>query len=290
MTLPTGEIMFDRDGTYGVRTASDQVSVQAEYTQTDFENARNLGAGTFPMRQAHSTAYMFFPEPMDLHYFWFAESTQFFNARMHYSPDSGAPGTGTWYDWSSAAAQSATSIGGGTGLGQVTRANMAIGAGNPTAFNVAATDVRALRFSLYSAGLSSSSYSIAVIRLWGVPSDPTTFLQLWDPTLDQAAADDLFDLGSIERGSFAEVDFRIRNMHQSLSVNNVTLTTPNGFGTNAPHTHITFDDGGGFANPLNIGTIAAEALSSVITLRRDVGGGEALGGGLASLLLDGVWA
>jgi hypothetical protein len=287
MTFPTGEIMFDVDGSIAMFTNSDQVSGISDITAS-LASFRNVGAGSLNLGLSSRTTYIFFPEPLDLTRLW-PECSNLVNPRMHFSTDSVAPGTGSWFDWSSGAAQAANSIAGGSSWASLSRSNMATGVSDPHTWHASAVGVRAVRFR-GSTNVSGGSPTMTVYRLWGEPSSPTTFLRLWDATVDAAAPDDLFDLAPIERGSFGEIDFRIKNLHPSLNVNNVTLSTPNGYGNNSAQDHYTFDDGSGFAAPLDIGTINADSLSSVITMRRTVAIDQFPGASLVSLLLDGTWA
>jgi hypothetical protein len=287
MSLPSGEIMYDRDGSYALRTTGDQVSIEAVLSQGNLETLRRLDSSSVGMGNSSRTTYLFFPEPMDLTRFWFGPINNSNSQAMNFSTDSGAPGTGSWFDWSHGGSIGANTIG-GTAYSFLSFGNMALGVSNPQTFHASAVGVTAVRWRTRAAIVDSSN--LQHLRFWGVPSNPTTYLQPWHPTLDEAAPDDWFDYGAIERGTDKDIEFRIKNLHPSLNANNVTLTTPNSFGSNNPHTHITFDGGSGFDNPLNIGTVNADSLSPVITMRRTVDIGQALGAALTSLVFDGTWA
>lgn len=279
MTFPTGEIMFDRDATVAFRTDS-VGTITATYTPTQLESLRRPDvAGNLSGYANSSRLHLYFPEPVDLSFIWENQTTG--TPAVSFSKNSTAPTNGTWSGFSS-----------GTGgvednLTSVTVANMAL-ATDPTAFHASAVDVVALRVR---PGTSGTGITVNYLRLWGAPSDPTSYLSLWDGTLDQPAASGLFNLGQIQQGTNKDVTFRVKNTHGSLTANNVTLSIPHDFGANNIIGGTTFEiSGGGFSAPLNIGNLSAGSISSVITLRRTVGGGESLDNGLASLLLDATWS
>jgi hypothetical protein len=270
MTFPTGEIMFDRDDTVMLSTNSSfggvtEFGTAAKEQVRDISNGSNvinLGGGGW--------AFLFFPEPMDLTHFFIAAS-EFNLPQWAMSKDANTPATGTWTSATSYPSMSRASI-----------ANSA----NPYQMSGDPTDIVAIRWRVHHA----FARAIQNIRIWGRPSNPSTYLQIWDESLDQPAATNLFNFGQIGRGLSEDISFRVRNMHETLQVGGVTLSTPNGFGPNAPANNCEFDDGGGFANPLNIGALDPEEISNVITMRFNTDEADTLGGRLVSVLIDGTWA
>lgn len=97
-------------------------------------------------------------------------------------------------------------------------------------------------------------------------------LEFWHPRKDEQLPADYFDWGIIARGSSDDRQFRIKNLSavydaagvivslQTLNVNDNTLT--------ADVQHFLSVDGASFAATANLGTLAAGAVSGLVTLRR----------------------
>jgi hypothetical protein len=130
---------------------------------------------------------------------------------------------------------------------------------------VSYTGLRGIRFS---AMVSPSFGSYGQIHLYGTRTNlsNTEVVEFWHPTNDTVIPEDWLDnLGMYRSGTFTK-QFRLKNLSASSTANDVTLSTnviddaPQPLGPEQQ-----FDDGGAPANPLNIGTLAPGAISSVIT-------------------------
>ena len=108
-------------------------------------------------------------------------------------------------------------------------------------------------------------------------------LRVWHPTLDEPLDDStsadgaFFDWGDTIRGTTQDRTFRIKNNSTTLTANSVVLS-PQVLTDTAPTvaSQMTLSDGGAFTGVLDIGNLAPDTISSVITLRRTVASNAAL--------------
>jgi hypothetical protein len=287
MSLLVNEILFDRDDTFALVMNSDNTTVGSTLSQATLANFRSVSANGNVQTNNSRILYLFFPAPVDLRAVWIQTGQT--NPRMHFSKDSAAPHLGAWFNCADGA--SMANPGSGTNFPPSrSRGNIANASQNPDPVHASATDVVAVRFRPQTSGISGGI--INDLRLWGIPSAPQRSLLFWDDTLDQEAPDDLFSFGQIDLGSTNEIDFRLKNAHDTEAATNVTLSTPNQFGANNPANNVEFsdDNGSSWDNPLNIGTVASNSISGVLKVRRVVGGGESLASGMYSILTDGTWS
>jgi hypothetical protein len=98
-----------------------------------------------------------------------------------------------------------------------------------------ALGIKAIRYTQRFGGSSGASGRTKIVHLYGELAPGVTLqrLEIWHPTLDQRLGRADFDWGDVPRNSTATRQFRIKNMHGSLTANSVraamsiaTDTTP----------------------------------------------------------------
>lgn len=109
------------------------------------------------------------------------------------------------------------------------------------------------------------------LHLYGkyASTENTDRLEIWHPTLDQRVGGAFFDWGDITRGSTADRTFRVKNISDIYTANNITVsiesltdTTPSFAGS------FMFSTGGSFTSTVNIGNLLPSQTSGLITVRR----------------------
>ena len=133
---------------------------------------------------------------------------------------------------------------------------------------VNALGIKAVRFVVFK----NWGLNVGAIHLYGTISagENPQRLAIWHPTQDQQIPGAWFDWGNVPRGSSADKQFRVKNMHGSLSAQNITLgldalTDAN---PSTPAQHLISSDGSTFAGSATLGSLAPGAISGIYTLRR----------------------
>lgn len=127
--------------------------------------------------------------------------------------------------------------------------------------------IRMFQFS--SLGGSSS---ISQFHVYGTTSAGQNLnrLELWNPSLDQRISPAYFDWGDTPRGSSADRTFRVKNLSDTLTANNVVLSF-DGIYDSSPSfsgSHALSTDGVIFSSTVTIPILYPNGVSSPITLRR----------------------
>lgn len=142
---------------------------------------------------------------------------------------------------------------------------------DPTTLSL--SGVKALSFGTQQDGgaVSGGPHQLYCFHLYGQPAagaNPDR-LRLWHGTTNAEVGPAHFDFGDVERSDVDTITFRVKNNSATLTANSIIVsmealsdTTP----TNV--SAFEFSDGGSYSASLNIGNLAAGALSSVITMRR----------------------
>lgn len=135
------------------------------------------------------------------------------------------------------------------------------------------TGVKGIRFRYDHVSTAGGTRYLGNLHIYGsIPATSTPDrLRLWHPTLDQVLTGAYFDLGDVPRGNVVNKTFRVKNNSATLTANNVLITidaptdtTPTVVSQLAwavPAAPSVFD------NTPNIGNIAPEAISGILTLR-----------------------
>lgn len=115
---------------------------------------------------------------------------------------------------------------------------------------------------------------VGTLHLYGEisPDENPNRLALWHPTLDQRITPTYFDWGNVPRSSSADRTFRVKNLSTVQTANSIrvaqeilTDTTPSVVGQ---HTLMKASVPSSFLAQVNVGDLAAGAISEVVTLRR----------------------
>lgn len=131
--------------------------------------------------------------------------------------------------------------------------------------------VKAVRFTWTSLTNNTLSSFVAA-HLFGEisPAQNPNRLALWHPTLDQRITPAYFDWGNVPRSSSADRTFRVKNLSTVQTANSVrvaqeilTDTTPSVVGQ-----HTLSVDAVTFLAQVNVGALAPNAISGLVTLRR----------------------
>ena len=140
----------------------------------------------------------------------------------------------------------------------------------------AASGIKALRLNYYI-GSGGTTLSVGSIHLYGTisASESPDRLRIWHPTLDEPLDDNTaadgshLDWGDVARGSTQDRQFRVKNNSSTLSANSVSVNTEVLSNTTpALEAQIAYSDGGAFSSNINIGNIAPNSLSPIVTVRR----------------------
>ena len=145
--------------------------------------------------------------------------------------------------------------------------------------SVSPTNVKGIRFTDTSSGGVDDGYHYwRVLHMFGSPTSAPDKLRLWHPTSDTPVTGAHFDWGDVARSTSADKQFRVRNP-SALTAQSVAITTEALTGaTPAVTSQHTFSfAGGAFDTTVNIGNISPGATSGVVTVRRTITSGAALG-------------
>lgn len=143
--------------------------------------------------------------------------------------------------------------------------------------------VKAVKFRASNSGSTTSD--ITSLHIYGRIASLQTpdRLRMWHPTLDEPLDDNTaadgahLDWAEVTRSTTADKTFRIKNNSATLTANSIALTTS--VLTNASPAigpQITYSDGGAFATTINIGNLAPDTISGLLTVRRTTASNAAL--------------
>lgn len=254
--LPNPRIEFDRDGTRVYTIVGTTVT---EVTGTPLTQMNDESSGSQWRPSVNNWMVMFvFPELRDItHLFidcWSAGQT----SKVEWSNDSTTGLDGTW-----TTAAAAFTVDGANLTEQRYRTDITAIAG--------LTGVKMVRFS-------GAGWALNSLHMYGVASAGQNLnrLRFWHPTLDQPLSQTpaLLDWGNVAQGTSDVRQFRVKNDSPSLTAGGVTVFMQ--ALTEASPTqvsqHTLSSDNVNFvasASPgLSLGTLAAQAISGVLYLKR----------------------
>lgn len=268
---PNHRLQYDRDGTtvLGITSSDDikEISDSVRQRLNDEGRSEMNVSGNFTDGGSLRRLVFLFPEPIDLSHYLFV-----------YEGDFGASDPGGSLESSNDTTNGVD----GTWSTVISSWSWLEGAVRPryrSQFGAAeALGVKAIRFNNNPTIYLNDE--INSVHLYGVYSSAAPALQVWDPDSDQRIAPAHLDWGDAQRGTTATKRFRVKNTSTSedaigvtLSTNALTDPTPSN-----PGQHDFSDDGGAsFADPLDIGDLAAGEISGELLLRRDLQSDAALG-------------
>lgn len=94
-----------------------------------------------------------------------------------------------------------------------------------------------------------------------------TRLRFWHGTTDTEVTGPHFDYGEITRLTTEDKTFRIKNNAASLTANSIVISTESAYGSTGSEFLYSFAGSAYSSSPINIGNLAAGAISGVITVR-----------------------
>lgn len=247
--VPNNRMAYDEDGSIAVYVdPGGGVSVYGQGT-IDALNSDTGGAGIGAPFNAVRWVGVIFPEQRDISGLYVRYSYQWDGAI--WSPNTTTGVDGTWSSFSF------SPYDGGPVPGYRTDIRA-----------VSLTGVKGIRFGQHDWSYNSYLHNIHV---YGRPTVATGVdrLQIWHPTLDQRVTGSYFDFGDVSRGTTTDKQFRVKNISDTLTANNVTLsvdtlsdTTPS-----VPGMHY-FSNGGSYVASLNIGALYPGQISGLLTFRQ----------------------
>lgn len=173
--------------------------------------------------------------------------------------------------WTSSAMQMWTSVDTTNGVDGtwVSQGTIANGRDNPVAHRTAITSKTIL--AVRAVKIQGQNWYHRM-HLYGepAPGENPDRLELWHPTLNQRVGPAYFDWGDVPRGSTADRTFRVKNLSSTLTASSIRVAMESNADTtpSVPGQHTLSADGTTFLAQVNIGNLAAGAISSTITLRR----------------------
>jgi hypothetical protein len=251
---PSWRMAYDRDGTQVyIINSSNVITQQTSGTILSLNDDGDTQVAIQSTNATNSLVFIF-PELRDLDGFLHMGSGGPSSITVSVSADTTNGLDGTW-----------TTIGTAQPIG---------GAVKPLyRTSIVSTTVLAIRaFKIRGVTGASNTWSVSAVHLYGepVPGANPNRLELWHPTLDEKLPPAYFDWGDVPRSSSADRTFRVKNLSGSMTAGSVrvameslTDTTPS---VVAQHT-LSYN-GGTFLAQVNIGDLAAGAISGPLTLRR----------------------
>jgi hypothetical protein len=147
-------------------------------------------------------------------------------------------------------------------------------------------NIKGLRWRQTHSNNSTSWHRIFCMHVYGSrPLSGVSRLAFWHPTLDQALGAAYLDFGDHPQGTVTTRQFRIKNVSASLTANDITVNTSdtdNEFNGNL----LVSTDNTTYVTSMNIGNLAAGAMSGTLYVRRTVPGAETSTQRLARLLAN----
>lgn len=253
---PSWRMPYDRDGTQVYRIDGSNNIYQLtsqQITQLNDETPHELFATGSPDRLV-----FFFPELRDI--------DAFFARSFRTSPGSVY---GTWLVQVSANTTNGLDGTWTTLLGSYAAPNSVPKPAYRSPASGTALGVRALRIVPFSDG---AYFSPSNIHIYGevAPADEQTTLAIWHPTLDEKIGPAAFDWGDTPRGSSADRTFRVKNLSDIYTADNIrcAMEALTDASPSVPAQHSLSYNGGTFLAQVLIGDLAPGAISEVLTLRR----------------------
>lgn len=257
--VPGHRMALDRDGTQMFNINSVKSSI-TQLTDAQVRSANDEASTTQTYGVSDGTQYIavIFPELRDITAFFTVARTgnqdgnTIGTAAVESSADTTNGIDGTWATISTPTVPTATSTVWRTGI-----------------VSASSAGCKALRFR-YN-GISFSHLFLETIHVYGTltAGENPDRLTLWHPTSDERVGAAYFDWGDVGRGSTGDRTFRVKNQSATLSADTITVSVD---GLAAPTPSVsgahTLSNGGAFAATTSAGTLAAGAISDVLTLRR----------------------
>lgn len=255
--VPGNRIPYDLDGTAGVYMNNGAVSDFSPAQLANFNRETVPAWGPSPGFGTYGYYVLLFPRKMDITGSFVVYRDYYDGAEWSSNTSNGSDGT--WTGFTS---------------GYAATANPSYRTGIST---LALTNVRAVRYITHT---SSYNGAFGLMHVYGKPTsgENTDRLELWHPTLDQRVGGAYFDWGDAQRTTNASKTFRVKNLSPTLTANGIDITFETLTDTTPTYDSMhTFSDGGAYAGTINISNLAPDAVSGIITIRRDFPANAVLG-------------
>lgn len=247
--VPTNRIAYDIDGTVGLYIDSSGSSSQLSSGTVAALNNEAGGAGINSPFNAVRKVCLLFPQAVDLTGLYVRYTYTWDGQEWSTDTTNGVDGTWSYFSFSPNGGSISPSY--RTAIQSVNLAG-----------------AKGIRFAQHSWSYDGILYQI---HTYGRPSAGQTLdaLQTWHPTLDQRVNGSFFDWGDAPRSSTEDRVFRIKNLSDTYTANDVVVsvqsltdTTPSFAGS------FLFSTGGSFTSTVTIPIIYPNGVSNQITVRR----------------------
>lgn len=259
MDAPASRLAYDRDGSIGVIiTATGTITALTGTQLQALNNESETGVGF----SSRNRLALIFSYPVDIESIFLALDSSAVTWTIETSKDTTTGLDGTW----------TTQVAAGPNYLKDVKPNYRILAQLTSMLASTVSDeIRGLRISTPS----NSTASVRALHVYGdfSPTATEERVAFWEPVTDQEVGPAHFDWGNVPRGSSADKTFRIKNLSDTLTANDIELYVEAlTAGTPSVGSMFVFSDNGGatFLSSLSLGDLLPGAISPVITIRRVV--------------------
>lgn len=259
MDAPASRLAYDRDGSIGVGITGAGVPTQLTLAQLQGFNSESE-TGTAPTTSAARVAIVF-PIPMDAKAVFLSLASSTPLVSIETSKDTTTGVDGTWTTQIAAASQ----------LRDVKPNYRTASAVHTLPGGAPNQGIRGVRISAATSVLPN----IRALHIYADPSPSATpdRIAAWDPSANSPLAPTAFDWGNVPRSSSANRSFRIKNLSDNLTAEDIEVyveaLTPGVPSVAGMHT-ISDNGGATFLTSITIPSLAPGEISDVLILRRVV--------------------
>lgn len=258
MDAPASRVAYDRDGSIGVF-----ISNTGLLAQLSAANLRTLNgeAETGVAMSSQRRVAIIFPAPRDIAAVFFATNTNSRTWTLETSVDTTTGIDGTWITHQTGMQRSSD-----VKPNYRIYDNLSLTTpGDPS------QSIRGVRLT----ATADNTDTIRALHIYADMASAATLdrLAFWDPVSDVEVSPAHFDWGNVPRGSSADRSFRIKNMSEDLTAEDIAVffeaLTPGSPSVAAMHT-ISDNGGSTFLTNISIAELAPEEISDVLIVRRVV--------------------
>lgn len=249
--VPNNRIAYDLDGTQLVESR-DGTTIFADHTGTAVMNNLNSETTSTVLSVPNNTTsrlMLIFPVPMNITGIFRGHTGNIGGGSpASYSTDTTNGVDGTWTGFTNPTLTYSI---------QTFRQNITA---------VSLSNVKGIRGQITLG--ASSSVGFGPVHIYGRPASLSNRLEFWDPSASNRVAANYFDLAEVPRGSTIIKTFRIKNLSTTLQANSVNITSNALTGGTTWTSNMTFSsDGITYTSSLNIGNLAADAISGTLYVK-----------------------
>ena len=258
MDAPAMRMAYDRDGSVGISVTASGVLTQIPASSLQLLNDES--ERIYSAVASTRSVIIVFPIPVDLRAIFLSNQTTV-TTEIATSRDTTTGLDGTW-----------TTQFGATTYNKPVAPNYRMASELLMLPSMSANlGVRGVRLL----GPSNNITQLSALHLYGNPSSSATpdRIAAWHPTLDQPVSPSYFDWGNVARSSSADRTFRIKNLSNNLTANDIDVYVEalNPGVPSLAGMHTLSDNGGAsFLPGLVIPKLDPVQISPVMTLRRNI--------------------